>query len=56
MSRTVWSVIYVVAMVAVVVSVDRLFFQDRFWLRLLVNVGVVTSFAFVYMRFLKGRA
>jgi hypothetical protein len=44
---------YVLAMVAVVVGVDVLFFRHHFWDRLIVNVGIVLVFAAVYLRFLK---
>ena len=47
-------VIYILALVAVVVGVDVLFFQNRFWERLMVNVGIVLVFAAFYLRFLKG--
>ena len=40
-------------MVAVIVVVDVLFFKDRFWLRLAVNVGIVLIFAAFYFPFLK---
>ena len=46
-------VLYVLAMVAVVVGVDVLFFRHQFWDRLLVNVGIVLVFAAFYFRFLK---
>jgi hypothetical protein len=46
-------VFYVVALVAVVVSVDVLFFRHLFWERLLANVGIVLVFAAFYLRFLK---
>jgi len=46
-------VLYVLALVAVVVGVDILFFRHQFWARLLVNVGIVLVFAAVYLRFLK---
>jgi hypothetical protein len=46
--------LYVLALVAVVVSVDVLFFRNRFWERLMVNVGIVMVFAAFYFRFLKG--
>jgi hypothetical protein len=46
-------VLYVLAMVAVVVGVDVLFFRHQFWPRLLVNVGIVLVFGAVYLRFLK---
>ena len=45
--------LYVLAMVAVVVGVDVLFFRHHFWDRLIVNVGIVLVFAAVYLRFLK---
>ncbi len=43
----------VLALVAVVVGVDVLFFRTRFWERLMVNVGIVLVFAAFYLRFLK---
>jgi uncharacterized membrane protein YfcA len=46
-------VLYVLAMVAVVVGADILFFRHHFWLRLIVNVGIVLVFAAFYLRFLK---
>ena len=46
-------VLYVLAMVAVVVGVDVLFFRHDFWGRLIVNVGIVLVFVAVYLRFLK---
>jgi hypothetical protein len=46
------SALYVLAMVAVVVGVDVLFFRHHFWDRLIVNVGIVLVFAAVYLRFL----
>ena len=45
--------LYVLAMVAVVVGVDVLFFRHYFWDRLIVNVGIVLVFAAFYLRFLK---
>jgi hypothetical protein len=45
--------LYVAAMVAVVVGLDVLFFRNRFWERLMVNVGIVLVFAAFYLRFLK---
>ena len=45
--------LYVLAMVAVVVGVDVLFFRHQFWDRLIVNVGIVLVFAAFYLRFLK---
>jgi hypothetical protein len=46
-------VLYVLALVAVVVGVDILFFKHHFWERLAVNVGIVLVFGAFYLRFLK---
>ncbi len=46
-------VLYVLAMVAVVVGVDVLFFRHRFFERLIVNIGIVLLFAAFYLRFLR---
>ncbi len=46
-------VLYVLALVAVVVGVDVLFFRHQFWERLIVNVGIVLVFGAFYWRFLK---
>jgi membrane protein implicated in regulation of membrane protease activity len=46
-------VLYVLAMVAVVVGADILFLRHHFWLRLIVNVGIVLAFVVFYLRFLK---
>ncbi|MBF5001628.1 hypothetical protein IRT45_31355 [Nocardia sp. BSTN01] len=53
MERPTAAVIYVLALVAVVVSVDVLFFRHYFWERLLVNVGIVLVFAAFYLRFVQ---
>jgi hypothetical protein len=45
--------LYVLALIAVVVAVDVLFFRNRVWERLMVNVGIVLVFAAFYFRFLK---
>ena len=53
MGRQAAIVLYVLALVAVVVGVDVLFFRNRFWERLIVNAGIVLVFAAFYLRFLK---
>jgi len=53
MGRHAAVVLYVLAMIAVVVGVDILFFKNRFWERLMVNVGIVLVFGAFYFRFLK---
>ena len=46
-------VLYVLALVAVVVGVDILFFRHHFWERLIVNIGIVLVFLAFALRFLK---
>lgn len=53
MRRQAVIVLYVLALVAVVVGVDVLFFRHHFWERLLVNVAIALVFAAFYLRFLK---
>ena len=53
MPRNTYVVLYVLVLIAVVVSVDLLFFRNRFWERLIVNIGIVLVFAAFYLRFLK---
>jgi hypothetical protein len=53
MGRQATIVLYVLALVAVVVAVDVLFFRHRFWERLIVNVGIVLVFGAFYWRFMK---
>ena len=53
MGRQAAVVLYVLAMVAVVVGVDVLFFRNQFWERLISNVGIVLVFGAFYLRFLK---
>jgi type IV secretory pathway VirB2 component (pilin) len=45
--------LYVALMAAVIVGIDVLFFKNRFWERLTVNVGIVLVFVAFYFRFLK---
>ena len=53
MPKNIQVVLFVLIMIAVVVSVDLLFFRDRFWERLMANVGIVLVFIAFYLRFLK---
>jgi hypothetical protein len=48
-------VLYVLALVAVVVGADILFFRHHFWERLIANVGIVLVFGCFYVTFLKRR-
>jgi hypothetical protein len=45
--------LYVAFMIIVIVVVDFLFFKNRLWERLAVNVGIVVVFAAFYFRFLR---
>ena len=47
------AVLYVAAMIAVIVGVDILFFRNRLWERLMVNVGIVLVFAAFYLRYMR---
>jgi hypothetical protein len=55
MGRQAAVVPYALALVAVVVGVDVLFFRHQFWERLIVNVGIVVVFGAFYLRFVKRR-
>jgi len=52
MHRRIAVVLYVVAMAAVIVGVDFVFFRNRFWERLIVNIGGVLVFGAFYLKFL----
>ena len=45
--------LYVVAMAAVIVGVDLVFFRNRLWERLAVNIGIVLVFGAFYFRFVR---
>jgi hypothetical protein len=47
--------LYVLALVAVVVGADILFFKHQFWERLIANIAIVVVFVAFYLRFLKRR-
>ncbi|WOP18141.1 hypothetical protein [Raineyella sp. LH-20] len=47
------SAVSVAVMVVLIVGVDLAFFRDRFWLRLIANIGIVLVFVACYFRFLK---
>ncbi|HUZ42262.1 MAG TPA: hypothetical protein VMU68_12840 [Acidimicrobiales bacterium] len=47
------SILYVLALVAVVIGVDVLFFRHHFAERLMVNIGIVLVFTAVYFAFLR---
>lgn len=53
MPKSMFAALYSVVLIAIIVSVDLLFFKNRFWERLMVNIGIVLVFAAFYLRFLK---
>jgi hypothetical protein len=53
MGRSATVVLYVLLMVVIIVAVDFLFFRNRLWVRLIVNIGIVLVFAAFYLSFLK---
>lgn len=53
MSIRIAGVLYLVVMIIVIVAVDYAFFRQRFWERLIVNIGLVLVFGAFYMRFLR---
>lgn len=55
MARSIIGVLYVLAMVAAIVTADTLIFRHHFRERLMVNIGIVLVFVAFYLRFLKHR-
>ncbi len=53
MTRAMGGVLYLAALIVVIVAVDVLFFRNRFWERLIVNVGIVLVFGAFYLRFFR---
>ena len=53
MDKHATTALYIVLLVAVIIAVDFLFFRNRFWERLAINVGIVLVFVACYFRFLK---
>ncbi len=53
MTKNMFIVLYVLVMIGVVVSVDILFFRNRFWERLMANIGIVLVFAAFYFRLVR---
>ena len=52
-TKNIYVALYILVLIAVIVGVDLLFFRNRFWERLMVNIGIVLVFGFFYLRFLK---
>ena len=55
MPKSIYPVLYVLLMVALIVGVDLLFLRNQFWLRLVVNIGIVLVFVVFYLMILRNR-
>jgi hypothetical protein len=53
MDKNVTLIIFGLLMVAIIVTVDVLFFRRRFWARLISNIGIVLVFVALYFLVLK---
>jgi uncharacterized membrane protein YkvI len=53
MAKSMIALPYLAAMIALIVTVDVLFFRNHFWERLMVNIGIVLVFVAFYLRFVK---
>jgi preprotein translocase subunit SecE len=53
MGRQIAVVLYLVAMAAIILGVDLVFFRHRFWERLIVNIGIVLVFVAFYQIFFR---
>ena len=53
MTRNLSIALYIAVLIGVIVSVDVLFFRNRLWERLIVNIGIVLVFTAFYYRFIK---
>jgi len=51
MDRQVAIALFVLVMVAVIIGVDIAFFRNRFWERLIANIGIVLVFAAFYLAY-----
>ena len=51
MDRQVAIALFVLVMVAVIIGVDIAFFRNRFWERLIANIGIVLVFADFYLAY-----
>jgi membrane protein YdbS with pleckstrin-like domain len=53
MGRNTTLIFYIVLMVAIIVTMDLLFFRHRFRERLIANIAIVLVFAIFYLIFLR---
>ena len=55
MPKSIYSALYVLLMVTLIVGVDFLFLRDQFWLRLATNIGIVLAFGAFCLLVLRNR-
>jgi hypothetical protein len=53
LTHTIFVVLYLLLMGALIIVLDVLFLRDLFWARLFTNIGIVAVFAAVYLLVLK---
>ncbi len=53
MTKNISGMLFALAMITVVISMDVLFFRNRFWERLIANIGIVLVFIAFFLRFFK---
>ena len=55
MKKAVVSILYLIAMIALIVGLDLTLLRDHLALRLIVNIGIVLVFGFVYLKYIYKR-
>lgn len=55
MNRSTALISYVVLMIAIIVTVDIIFFRHRFGQRLIANIAIVLVFIVLYLIFLRSK-
>lgn len=52
LDKTIIIALYLILLIAIIVSLDVLFFRYDFWARLILNIGIVLVFIAFYLRFI----
>jgi len=55
MNKNILVMIYIIAMVVTVTTIDIVFFRHRFWERLFANIGIIMIYVAFYLAFVKNR-
>jgi hypothetical protein len=53
MRRDVFVALYLVVMIAIIVSLDVLFLRDLFWWRLITNIVIAAAFVAAYLLYFR---